>query len=59
MDKLHLSLLGTWILLIIHDRFIAMTGIDLIVLPFAGLAVMFYGIYSYSRKNNKSTKGEA
>lgn len=59
MDKLHLSILGAWILVIIHDRLIAMTGIDLIALPFAGLAVMVYGLYSYNQKDNESTKGKS
>ena len=54
MDKLHLSILSTWIILLIHDRLVAMTGMDLMVLPFVGLAVMMYGLTTVGKKETKS-----
>ena len=59
MSKLHLSVLCAWILVFIHDRLIAMTGIDLIALPLAGLVVMACGLYSCDRKNVESTEKES
>jgi hypothetical protein len=59
MDKLHLSVLSAWILLIIHDRLIAMTGLDLMVLPFAGLAIVVYALCTCDQKGTQSKKEEA
>lgn len=59
MDKLHLSLLSAWIILIVHDRLIATTGLDLMVLPFVGLAIVVYALCTFDQKGTQSKKEEA
>lgn len=59
MDKLHLSIVSAWILVIIHDRMVKMTGMDLMVLPLVGLAIVLYALCTFNQKGTQSKKEEA
>lgn len=59
MDKLHLSILSAWTIMLIYDRVVALTGIDLIMLPFVGLLIVTCGLCTFGKKENKSEKEEA